>query len=194
MNSGCRWPNIGKAFAASIRGGQLEGPGPIKVLKGKFMGRSKDSGGGASVAIAAADLINAWLFAEILSKLCASISLRLVDKMRCAISPTGTVCAERFQHGEDWKCFLWNSVYMFSLCFNVNICEKIETACYFWRWSHNRVHVSMNSVAPTPNTPHPFITGGWQHEQRQASHVMNHSFPIVISILPWLNTTLTLWC
>lgn len=46
VNSGCRWPNIGKAPAFSTLCGQFEGPGPINVLCGKSRGRSRLSGGG----------------------------------------------------------------------------------------------------------------------------------------------------
>ena len=39
-------PRSGSALAARIRGDAFDGPGPIKVFLGKFMGIFKDSGGG----------------------------------------------------------------------------------------------------------------------------------------------------
>lgn len=46
VNSGCRCPSIGIAMAFSTRGGQLEGPGPIRVFCGKHIGLNRLSGGG----------------------------------------------------------------------------------------------------------------------------------------------------
>ncbi len=41
-------PSIGMAQAAKTRGGAHDGPGPINVLRGKFNGIDKLSGGGTS--------------------------------------------------------------------------------------------------------------------------------------------------
>merc|ERR1719206_852877 len=59
VNSGWRCPSVGSAWACRTRSETLDGPGPVRVFSGTWIGVDREGGGGISRVIVRIGLI--WI-------------------------------------------------------------------------------------------------------------------------------------